>query len=193
MLKFRENTLLKLEQMAGKNSAIRNLKLPSIISLIILLLVFLIAIFANVLAPHDPYEIFFGKQAPSPEFIFGLDDKGRDVLSRMMFGARYSLAIGLGSTAIALVIGSVIGSIAAVSRKTISEIIMRILDVFMSFPGIALAAILILTFGNSLPSLIVAISILYIPQIARIVRANIISEYNQDYAKAVYVSGARSP
>lgn len=63
----------------------------------------------------------------------------------------------------------------------------------MSFPGIALAAILVLTFGNSLPSLIVTISVLYIPQIARIVRANIMSEYNQDYAKAAYVSGAKSP
>lgn len=70
---------------------------------------------------------------------------------------------------------------------------MRILDVFMSFPGIALAAIFVLTFGTSLPSIVFAIGILYIPQIARIVRANIMSEYNQDYARAAVVSGARSP
>lgn len=70
---------------------------------------------------------------------------------------------------------------------------MRIMDVFMSFPGIALAAIFVLTFGNSLPSIVFAIGILYIPQIARIVRANIMSEYNQDYARAAVVSGAKSP
>ncbi|MFR4804740.1 MAG: ABC transporter permease subunit, partial [Eggerthellaceae bacterium] len=70
---------------------------------------------------------------------------------------------------------------------------MRILDVIMSFPGIALAATFVLVFGNSVPSLIFAIGFLYIPQIARIVRANVVSEYNQDYVRAVVVSGARAP
>jgi len=75
----------------------------------------------------------------------------------------------------------------------VSEVIMRILDVIMSFPGIALAATFVLVFGNSVPSLIFAIGFLYIPQIARIVRANVVSEYNQDYVRAVVVSGARAP
>lgn len=70
---------------------------------------------------------------------------------------------------------------------------MRILDIIMSFPGIALAATFIVVFGNSVPSLIFAIGFLYIPQIARIVRANVMSEYNQDYVRAVVVSGARAP
>ena len=125
--------------------------------------------------------------------LFGTDDKGRDVLSRMMYGARYSLIIGLGATAFALVCGSIIGAVAAVARKWVSEVIMRILDVIMSFPGIALAATFVLVFGNSVPSLIFAIGFLYIPQIARIVRANVVSEYNQDYVRAVVVSGARAP
>ena len=111
----------------------------------------------------------------------------------MMYGARYSLIIGLGATAFALVCGSIIGAVAAVARKWVSEVIMRILDVIMSFPGIALAATFVLVFGNSVPSLIFAIGFLYIPQIARIVRANVVSEYNQDYARAVVVSGARAP
>ena len=149
--------------------------------------------FANILAPHNPLEIFTARQAPDAQFLFGTDDKGRDVLSRMMYGARYSLIIGLGATAFALVCGSIIGAVAAVARKWVSEVIMRILDVIMSFPGIALAATFVLVFGNSVPSLIFAIGFLYIPQIARIVRANVVSEYNQDYVRAVVVSGARAP
>lgn len=163
------------------------------ISLVVLILVVLTAVFANFLAPHDPLEIFTARQAPSSEFLFGTDDKGRDVLSRMMYGARYSLIIGLGATAFALVIGSIIGAIASVSRKWVSEVIMRIMDIVMSFPGIALAATFVIVFGNSVPSLILAIGFLYIPQIARIVRANVVSEYNQDYVRAVVVSGARAP
>ena len=89
--------------------------------------------------------------SPDAQFLFGTDDKGRDVLSRMMYGARYSLIIGLGATAFALVCGSIIGAVAAVARKWVSEVIMRILDVIMSFPGIALAATFVLVFGNSVP------------------------------------------
>ena len=110
-----------------------------------------------------------------------------------MYGARYSLVIGLGATAFALVFGSIIGALAAVTRSWISNIIMRVLDIYVSFPGIALAATFVIVFGNSLPSIIFAIGFLYIPQIARIVRANVMSEYNQDYVRAVIVSGARAP
>ena len=138
-------------------------------------------------------QIFDARMAPNSSYLFGTDDKGRDVLSRMMYGARYSLTIGLGATVFAFIAGSIIGAFAAVSRKWISEIIMRILDVIMSFPGIALAATFVIVFGTSVPSLIFAIGFLYIPQIARIVRANVMSEYNQDYVRAVVVSGARAP
>jgi peptide/nickel transport system permease protein len=189
--KLRENTTKKLE---GK-VRFRRWKAMTIgakISLVVLLAVVLVAVFANVLAPHDPYQIFTARQAPSSDFLFGTDDKGRDVLSRMMYGARYSLVIGLGATAFALVLGSIIGSLAAVTRRWISNLIMRILDIIMSFPGIALAATFVIVFGRSVPSLIFAIGFLYIPQIARIVRANVMSEYNQDYVRAVIVSGARA-
>ncbi len=162
------------------------------ISLCVLVVVVFIAVFANFLAPMSPYDIFTARQAPDSQFLFGTDDKGRDVLSRMMYGARYSLIIGLGATSFALVIGSIIGSIAAVVRKWLSNLIMRLLDIIMSFPGIALAATFVIVFGNSVPSLIFAIGFLYIPQIARIVRANVMSEYNQDYVRAVVVSGARA-
>ena len=195
MVKLRGNLTESMESNAG-NVHFRRWKAMSIgsrISLIVLILIVMIAVLANVLAPHNPLEIFTARQAPDAQFLFGTDDKGRDVLSRMMYGARYSLIIGLGATAFALVCGSIIGAIAAVARKWVSEVIMRILDVIMSFPGIALAATFVLVFGNSVPSLIFAIGFLYIPQIARIVRANVVSEYNQDYVRAVVVSGARAP
>jgi peptide/nickel transport system permease protein len=189
--KLRENTTKKLE---GKVRLRRwKAMTPGAkISLVVLLLIILIAVFANFLAPHDPYQIFTARHAPDSDFLFGTDDKGRDVLSRMMYGARYSLVIGLGATAFALVLGSIIGSLAAVTRRWISNLIMRILDIIMSFPGIALAATFVIVFGRSVPSLIFAIGFLYIPQIARIVRANVMSEYNQDYVRAVIVSGARA-
>lgn len=195
MVQLRKNLTDSLESNAGR-VRFRRWKAMSIgarISLIVLALIVLIAALANFIAPHDPLAIFTARQAPDAEFLFGTDDKGRDVLSRMMYGARYSLVIGLGATAFALVCGSIIGALAAVSRKWVSEVIMRVLDVVMSFPGIALAATFVVVFGTNLPSLIFAIGFLYIPQIARIVRANIVSEYNQDYVRAVVVSGARAP
>ena len=195
MVQLRGNFTKKMEDNAGK-VRFRHLKAMTVgsrISLIVLLLVAMIAVLANIIAPHDPYEIFTARMAPDSQFLFGTDDKGRDVLSRMMYGARYSLVIGLGATAFALVAGSIVGAIAAVSRKWVSEVIMRICDIIMSFPGIALAATFVLSFGASIPSLIFAIGFLYIPQLARIVRANIVSEYGQDYVRAVIVSGARAP
>lgn len=195
MVQPRKDLTEKLEANPGK-VRLRRWKAMSIgsrISLIVLTLVVLMAVLASFIAPYDPLAIFTARQAPDAAFLFGTDDKGRDVLSRIMYGARYSLVIGLGATAFALVIGSIIGAVAAVSRKWISEVIMRILDVIMSFPGIALAATFVIVFGNSVPSLIFAIGFLYIPQLARIVRANVMSEYNQDYVRAVVVSGARAP
>lgn len=169
------------------------MSMGSRISIIVLVVVAIVAVFANFLAPHDPYEIFKARQAPDAEFLFGTDEKGRDVLSRMMYGARFSLAIGFGATSLALVCGAIIGSIAAVSRKWVSEVIMRIMDVVMSFPGIALAAVFVSVFGNSVPSIALAIGFIYIPQVTRIVRANVVAEYGEDYVRAVVVSGAKAP
>ena len=90
----------------------------------------------------------------------------------MLYGGRYSLVIGFGATLFALFFGAIIGAIAAVSRKAISEVIMRVLDVIMSIPGIALAAVLVLIPGDiPCSTIIFAIGFVYTPQIARIVRA----------------------
>ncbi|MDO4182568.1 MAG: dipeptide/oligopeptide/nickel ABC transporter permease/ATP-binding protein [Coriobacteriia bacterium] len=200
MVKVRENTTKKLEAQAGKKITFRHLRAMGVggrISLVVLILIILMAICAQWIAPYDPLAIYTARQAPGvvdgQMFLFGTDDKGRDVLSRMMYGARYSLVIGLGSTIFALVTGAIIGGIAAVARKWISEVIMRIMDIVMSFPGIALAATIVIVAGRSVPSLIIAIGIMYAPQIARVVRANVMSEYGQDYVRAAIVSGARAP
>ena len=196
MTKIRENKTKKLERAAAKGarfSGLKNMSLSSKISLVLLILVALSAILAPVIAPHDPLQIYQAYQPPSQEFVFGTDNIGRDILSRMLYGGQYSLVIGFGATALALVLGSIIGAVAAVARKAISEVIMRVLDVIMSIPGIALAAILVLILGNSVPAIIFSIGFMYTPQIARIVRANVVSEYGEDYVRAVIVSGARAP
>lgn len=196
MVKIREKQTQKLERAASKGAKLGGLKKMSIsskISLVLLILVALSAILAPLIAPHDPLQIYTAYQAPNSEFLFGTDNIGRDILSRMLYGGRYSLVIGFGATLFALVLGSVIGAVAAVSRKAVSEVIMRVLDVVMSIPGIALAAILVLILGNSVPAIIFSIGFMYTPQIARIVRANVVSEYGEDYVRAVIVSGARAP
>ena len=196
MAAIREEQTQKLEQAAAKGlkfSGIKNMSLSSKISLVILVAVVVASVAAPLLAPYNPVDIFTARQAPGAGFVFGTDDKGRDILSRMLYGGRYSLVIGFGATAMALVCGSVVGAIAAVSRKVVSEVVMRILDIIMSIPGIALAAVFVSILGNSVPSIIFAIGFMYTPQIARIVRANIVSEYGEDYVRAVIVSGARAP
>ena len=196
MVKIREKQTEQLEKAASKGLKLggwKKMTLSSKIAAVVLVLVALTAILAPVLAPYSPVEIFTARQAPGNGFIFGTDDKGRDILSRMLYGGRYSLIIGFGATAMALVCGSVVGALAAVSRKAVSETIMRILDIIMSIPGIALAAVFVSILGNSVPSIIFAIGFMYTPQIARIVRANIVSEYGEDYVRAVIVSGAKAP
>jgi len=196
MVQMRKKQVEKLEEAATKGATFggfKKMKTASKIALVILLFVVLASVFANFIAPHNPLEIFNARQAPGNGFIFGTDDKGRDILSRMLYGGQYSLVIGFGATGMALLCGSIIGAIAAVSRKAVSEVIMRVLDIIMSFPGIALAAVFVSILGNSVPSIIFAIGFMYTPQIARIVRANIVSEYGEDYVRATIVSGARAP
>ena len=163
------------------------------LALTFIALLVVVAVAAPVISPYDPLAITSSYQAPNGEHLFGTDNIGRDVMTRVFYGARYSLVIGLLSILFALVLGTLIGALAAVSRTWISEIIMRVIDVFMSVPGIALAAVFVSILGQSMFGIIAAIGILYVPQIARIVRANIISEYGKDYVRAVVVSGARAP
>jgi len=132
------------------------------IAVIFLGLLGLLAIFAPVVAQHGPLTTGTPVLPPSAEHWMGTDAIGRDIFSRVAHGARSSLLIGLAATAGALVAAAVIGSFAATAQKFLSEIVMRVLDVVMSFPGIALAAVFVAVFGTSLPVLILAIGFLYV-------------------------------
>ena len=180
MVKIREKQTEQLEKAASKGLKLggwKKMTLSSKIAAVVLVLVALTAILAPLLAPYSPVEIFTARQAPGNGFIFGTDDKGRDILSRMLYGGRYSLIIGFGATAMALVCGSVV---ALLQRFRASLSLRRSCVSWTSScpsPGIALAAVFVSILGNSVPSIIFAIGFMYTPQIARIVRANIVSEY----------------
>ncbi|MGW1538737.1 dipeptide/oligopeptide/nickel ABC transporter permease/ATP-binding protein [Streptomyces sp. NPDC002309] len=174
----------------------RRLPLLSKAAVCFLALVVLVAVFAPLVAPYDPLEQLppvDGTGHPSAAHWMGQDSLGRDILSRLIHGARWSLAIGLGATALALLAGSLIGAVAATSRKAVDETMMRCLDVVMAFPGIALAAVLVAVFGGGIVVLTCAIAFLFTPPVARVVRANILDQYGEDYVTAERVIGARTP
>ncbi|MFB8174747.1 dipeptide/oligopeptide/nickel ABC transporter permease/ATP-binding protein [Streptomyces sp. NPDC055966] len=174
----------------------RRLPLPSKLAVCFLAVVILVAVCAPLLAPDDPLDQQApagGSGHPSAAHWLGQDSLGRDILSRLMYGARWSLAIGLGATGLALVVGAVVGAVAATSRKGVDETLMRCLDVVMAFPGIALAAVLVAVFGGGIGVLICAIAFLFTPPVARVVRANVLDQYGEDYVTAERVIGARTP
>lgn len=195
--------LEKVTAPGARFSRIGAMSIGSKIAMCVLAFMVLISIFAPLIAPYTPEDIFTKWTAPSGEHLFGTDHVGRDILSRVLYGGRYSLMIGLFSTLIALFFGAIIGSIAAVVRKSISEVIMRILDIIMAVPGIAMAAVSVLVFGRALQKagnvtalvfvIVCSIAFVYIPQLSRIVRANVMAAYGEDYVRAVIVAGARAP
>ena len=195
--------LNKVTAKGARFSRIGAMSLGSKIAMVILALIVLVSILAPQVSPYGPDEIFDKWSAPSGEHLFGTDHVGRDIFARVLYGGRFSLMIGLCSTLIALFFGAIIGSIAAVVRKSFSEAIMRVMDIVMAVPGIAMAAVSVLVFGRTLSKsgntfglvfvIICSIAFVYIPQLSRIVRANVMAAYGEDYVRAVIVSGARAP
>ena len=177
------------QRLASGGARFKALSTSSKIALIFILLVALVAIFAPLVAPYDPLQTIRPVQSPSGEFLFGTDRLGRDIFSRMVWGARTSLFIGLGAVGFAILFGGILGATAATADKWGNEIIMRLMDILMAFPGIALAAVLLATFGNSVPVIIITIAIVYTPQLARVVRANVVSQWEEDYVRAERVLG----
>ncbi|MGW4965189.1 dipeptide/oligopeptide/nickel ABC transporter permease/ATP-binding protein [Nonomuraea sp. NPDC004186] len=177
----------------GPGMTLRRLKPLSWVAVGIVAVVVLAALLAPWIAPNSPYFQEATGGGPSAAHWMGLDSANRDILSRLLYGARWSLIIGLGATALALVAGAVVGAIAATSRRAVDETIMRLLDVVMAFPGIALAAVLVAVFGGSIPVLVMAMAFLYMPSVARVVRANVIAQYGEDYVAAERIIGARTP
>ena len=189
---LRSGLTRRLEATPGARlRGLRSLALPSKIALGVLALIALLAIFAPIIA-GDPLATGTPVQPPGPGGLMGTDAIGRDIFARVANGARSSLLLGLIATAVALAAAAVLGSIAATAGKATSEVLMRVLDIVMSFPGIALAAVFVAVFGNALPVLIFAIAFLYTPQLTRVVRANVLSQFGEDFVSASRVMGART-
>ena len=208
-------TLDKVSRPGMRFQGWRNLPIGSKIAVVVLLVIVAMAVFAPIVAPYDPgatglataettvhvqggpdIVTYDPAVRPSPDHLFGTDKPSRDIFSRAVYGARVSLVVGLSATGIALALASVLGAIAATSRKWIGELVMRVLDVLMSFPGIALAAVLVLAMSSRLPIvpvIILATAVVYTPQLTRVVRANILAQFGEDYVAASKVMGARVP
>ena len=186
--------LTRVTAKGARFSRIAAMSLGSKIAMVILALVVLVSILAPLISPYAPDDISDKWLSPSAAHLFGTDHVGRDILARVLYGGRFSLLIGLCSTIVALFFGAIIGSIAAVVRKSLSEAIMRVMDIVMAVPGIAMAAVSVLVFGRTLSKsgnttglvfvIICSIAFVYIPQL---------SAYGEDYVRAVIVSGARAP
>lgn len=152
----------------------------------------LTALLAPVLSPHDPLDASLYDQLKPPVWyetgtwshILGTDDLGRDILSRILYGARVSLAVGVVSVGIGLLFGAVLGAVAGFYRGWRDSLVMRAMDMVLAFPHVLLAIIMVAYLGPSLRNAMVAIGIIYIPRYARIVRASVMEESEKDYVAA---------
>jgi peptide/nickel transport system permease protein len=153
----------------------------------------LVAIFGRFFAPYDPLEIdLLNKlQPPSWEHWMGTDDKGRDVLSRLIYGSQLSLTVGIVSVSIGAFFGIVLGLVAGYYGKWIDTIIMRFIDILLAFPGLLLALAIISALGPSLINVMIAVGIFSIPTFARIVRGSTLATKKLEYIDAIRALGAK--
>ncbi len=151
------------------------------------------AIFAKQLAPYDPYKVnpSYSYDLPSSKFLLGNDDFGRDVLSRLIYGARVSLRVSFASVALAFVVGVVLGLIAGYYGGWTDLVIMRSMDVILSFPTIVLAIAVIAFLGSSLINVIWVIALLNVPRFARLTYASTVSVKQNQYVDAARAIGAQ--
>lgn len=158
----------------------------------IVLFYILVAIFAPIISPQDPFKIDLVNklQPPSMDHWMGTDDKGRDILSRLIFGSRLSLTVGFVSVFFGAAIGIILGLLAGYYGKLMDTIIMRVVDVLLAFPGILLALAIISALGPSLINVMVAVGVFSIPMFARIVRGSTLSVRKLEYIDAIRALGA---
>jgi dipeptide transport system permease protein len=169
----------------------------AVAGLIIVVLIALMAIFAPIVAPHSPIEQYrdFTKLPPVWEtggrwaFPLGTDALGRDALSRLIYGARISLFIGLMVMSVSIVIGVVLGLIATFAGGIVDMVIMRIMDLIIAIPPLVLAILVVAILGPNLENTIVAVTIVYMPRYVRLVRGSALGEIGKDYVTAARVIG----
>ena len=171
----------------------------AVAGLLVISLFVLTAILAPLLSPHNPVEASLYDQIKPPIWeeggtwknILGTDDLGRDILSRLVYGARVSLLVALATVGIAVFFGSILGAISGYYKGTLDNIIMRFMDILLAFPHILLAIVIMAYLGPGLTNAMIAIGIIYIPRFARIVRASVLEECEKDYVTASRSVGAR--
>lgn len=166
--------------------------------LIVFVAMVLIAIFAPLIAPHDPTMQYRDAFLVPPvwedegqwKFILGTDSLGRDLLSRIMVGARYSLLIGLVVVAMSLTSGIIVGLVAGFVGGRTDTIIMRIMDILLAFPSLLLALVLVAILGPSLFNAMIAIAVTNLPHFSRLTRGEVMGQKGLDYVTATRVAGA---
>jgi peptide/nickel transport system permease protein len=171
--------------------------------LIILSILVFVAIFAPLLAPYDPTQLLrdvkrrdvpcihlLGCAQDKPEHIFGIDGNSRDLFSRVLFGSRLSLQVGLATISFAIVIGSLIGAVAGFLGGWLDNLLMRIMDVLMAFPSLLLAIAIVSVLGTGLINALLAIGIVSIPRFARLIRSTVLSVKELDFVQASRALGA---
>lgn len=170
----------------------------AVLGLLVLVLMVIVALLAPSIAPHDPYELFTGKEQLPPSFLsggdarffLGTDDAGRDTLSRVMYGARYSLFIGLSATTLAMIAGVSLGLSAAFWPKVWGKAVMLVNDILMSYPSLLLAIIIAAILGPNMTNTIITIALVCTPPFIRLTRATAMVELQREYYVASKVMGA---
>jgi len=166
----------------------------AVVALIFILLEILMAIFAPFIAPYDPYvgDYTVTYQSPSKEHWMGTDDLGRDILSRIIYGARVSYAVGVFSQLVIVILGLPIGAFAGLVGGSMDYLLMRLIDVMSSIPGLLLYILLMIALGGGLQNIIIAMSITGWIGIARLVRGQVLSLKESDFVRASRSMGAET-
>ncbi len=164
----------------------------AVTGLAIILLLIIVAVFAPLFVPHHPYKQDLEKTflKPSPEYFFGTDDFGRCIFSRVVFGTRISLAIGVIVTAISAVVGVILGMLAGFYGGVIDEVIMRIVDIFLAFPGLILALVVAGLLGPGMFNVLFALALVGWMGYARVVRGAVLAEKEKDFVETARALGA---
>ena len=170
----------------------------AVIGLVVFILLVLTALFANWIAPHSPIEQYRDALLLPPSwveggqngFLLGTDAVGRDILSRLIHGARYSLLIGTVVVVIALVAGVVFGLIAGYAGGWVDTVLMRIMDLILAFPSLLLALVLVAILGPGLINMMIAIALVLQPHFVRLTRSAVLGELGKDYVTSARVAGA---
>ena len=159
---------------------------------IILLVIITMAIFAPYAATHDPVKQNIRNQLkpPSREHIFGTDQFGRDIFSRVVYGARLSLRVGFLSISFALVVGGLLGLVSGYFGGWMDMIIMRLIDILLALPGFLLALAIVAALGPGLENVVMAIGVSYVPSFARMMRSSVLATRELDYVGAAQALGA---